>query len=184
MNRGEPEVGSVIESRIDAFAQADQRIALGRDQRTCDICGNEWHGPDYCRQGDCRSSVFTSRTIRPTIMEITGRGLTAVKEPLEPKVDASPADLEALQELRAALVDAERCLVSADGAARRLVNVNVTNVGVFGHIQSVLNSMTTPGDFQLRADVPLTSISLVPVLRALVGEIDRTLHQYEQEKNK
>jgi hypothetical protein len=57
-------------------------------------------------------------------MTIVGKGISTVKEPPQPIVDAAPADLETLRELRVVLVQAERCLVSADGAARRLVNAH------------------------------------------------------------
>jgi hypothetical protein len=152
-------------------------VVLGQVERRCLQCGRDWVDPRCA----CGSFEFSEKVVRATAMTITGMGISTVKEPPQPMVDALPADLESLRELRAALVQAERCLVSADGAARRLVNLNSTNVGVFGHLQSVLNSLTTPGDFQLRADVPLTSISLVPVLRALVAEIDRTLARYQEE---
>jgi hypothetical protein len=178
--RGEREPGSVIEERIYAEAKAKGGLTLGRVQRTCLNCGKDWVDP----RCSCGSFEFSERDVRPTAMEITGQGITKVVEPPKPKVVASPVDVFALRSLRTSLIDSITRLQEADAAARRLVNLNSTNVGVFGHLQSVLNSLTTPGDFQLRADVPLTSISLVPVLRALVGEIERTLHNYEEELSK
>jgi hypothetical protein len=173
------EPGSIQETREYVERKARERTTLGRVERKCLNCGKDWVDP----RCECGSFEFSERELRPSAMTITGQGITAVEEPPKVKVSATPMDLFALRSLKSTLIDLEHRLVDADAAARRLVNVNVTGVEVFGHLQSVLNSLTTPGDFQLRADAPLTSISLVPVLRALVAEIDRTLNRYEEEKN-
>jgi hypothetical protein len=174
------EPGSIQETREYAERKAQEKMTLGQVERKCLNCGKDWIDPRCA----CGSFEFSEREVRPSGMTITGQGIVPVKEPPKVKVSASPADLFYLRSLKSTLIDLEHRLVDADAAARRLVNLNSTNVGVFGHLQSVLNSLTTPGDFQLRADVPLTSISLVPVLRALVAEVDRTLSRYEEEKNK
>jgi hypothetical protein len=184
MSRGEPEVGSVIESRIDAIAHANEKMTLGRDQRTCETCGREWIGPAYCGQGTCRGLSFTSVTIGPTVIELRGRGIAAVVEALKPKATASVIDLFVLRSLRATLIDSVNRLQEADAQLHRLVNVNATNHEVFGFLQAALHQFTESGDYELRIIDPLKMTSLVPVLRGLIAEIERTLANYEKEKNK
>src|SRR5438876_10211317 len=122
--RGEPEVGSVIETRTAGA----ERVQLGQVKRTCEVCGREWIGPDYCHQGNCRSIMFTERDVRPSpAMTILGRGISAVAEPLKPNVLAEPGDIQTMRDLRAVLVESDARLDAADTAARRLVNVNVSN---------------------------------------------------------
>src|SRR6059058_1538944 len=101
--RAEPEPGSVIAERVYI---AEKSLSLGQVKRTCELCGKDWIGPDFCRQGDCRSIMFSEKDVRPSpMMTILGRGLTAVAEPPKPKVVADPTDLQAICDLRAALVE-------------------------------------------------------------------------------
>jgi len=177
--RGEPEPGSVIEARV---ALAEKSLTLGQVKRTCEVCGKDWIGPDFCRQGNCRSLMFSEKDVRPSpVMTILGRGVSPVAEPLKPKVLANPADIAALRDLRAALVETDAKLGSADAAARRLVNVNVSNFECFSHIQEVLNLMSTPGDFEIMVGNPLKAVGLRQMIHALVGQIDAAIQRFERE---
>jgi hypothetical protein len=173
--RGEPEPGSVIESR----AAVQQRVHLGQVERKCLQCGKDWVDP----RCSCGSFEFSERDIRPSVMEITGQGLTKVTEPTRPKVAASPADLLALRSLRTVLIDAENRLLNADEHLHQLVNVNEANHQVFGFLQAAVHQFTEMGDYELRIIDPLKMVTLPPVIRGLVGEIDRTLANYEQGRN-
>jgi hypothetical protein len=188
----EPEVGSVIESRIDAFAQADQRIALGHIERICAVCGKAWRGPDYCRQGDCTSHEFEERDVRPTPIEFKGWGegarptIATVKEKVPSKLLVGVEDLFALRSLRTALVDVENRLLNADARLHQLVNFSEANFALFGFLQQALHGLTDGniGDFELRSISPLTAVSLLGPIRSLRAEIDRVLARYEEEKAK
>ena len=182
--RGEPEVGSVIEGRIDALAKADQRIALGQEKRTCDVCGKEWIGPAYCGQGECKGVVFTTVTVRPTAMTVTGRGIAAVVEPPKPKVAATADDVFSLRSLRTSLIDLENRLLNADVHLHQLVNTNSTNHEVFGFLQAAVHQFTETGDYELRIIDPVKATSLLLPIHGLIAEIDRSLAKFEQESKK
>ncbi len=183
---GVREPGSVIEERT---AVAERR-ALGQVKRTCDVCHKEWIGPDFCHQGTCRSFTFTERDVRPAVMEILGRAadgrlLTSPStEQPKPKVVASPTDVFALRSLRTSLIDSVSRLQEADEVLHQLVNVNETNHETFGFVQAAIHQFTESGDYELRIIDPLKMTSLVPVIRGLVAEIDRTLANYEKGKDK
>jgi hypothetical protein len=177
---GVREPGSVIEERT-AVAE---NVSLGRVKRTCDVCHKEWIGPDLCHQDGCRSFTFTETAVRPTAMTIMGRGISEVVEPPKPKVAATAVDLFVLRSLRTTLIDSVNRLQEADAQLHQLVNVNETNHEVFGFLQAALHQFTESGDYELRIIDPLKMTALVPVLRGLVAEIDRTLANYEREKNK
>ena len=178
--RGEREPGSVIEERVYAEAKAKERTTLGRVQRTCLNCGKEWVDP----RCSCGSFEFSERDVRPTAMEIFGRGITKVVELPKPKVAASPVDVFALRSLRTSLIESINRLQEADALLHELVNVNATNYQVFGFLQAAIHNFTEQGDYELRIIDPLKMATLVPVLRGLIAEINRTLSRYEQEKNK
>jgi hypothetical protein len=178
--RGKREPGSVIEERIYAEAKAKEGLTLGRVQRTCLNCGKDWVDP----RCSCGSFEFSERDVRPSAMEITGRGITKVVELPKPKVAASPVDVFAPRSLRTSLIDSVNRLREADAQLHELVNVNATNHEVFGFLQAALHNFTEQGDYELRIIDPLKMTSLVPAIRGLIAEIDRTLHNYEQEKNK
>jgi hypothetical protein len=93
-------------------------------------------------------------------------------------------DLFVLRSLRTTLIDSVNRLQAADAQLHGLVNVNETNHEVFGFLQASAHQFTETGDYELRIIDPLKMTSLVPVLRGLVAEIDRTLANYEKEKNK
>jgi hypothetical protein len=183
MNR-EREPGSVIHDRILAKQEANTRVLLGAVERKCLSCGKTWIGPAHCGQGNCRGIEFEERDVRPTTMQLWGQGITAVVEPPKPRALASETDLDALRGLRAALVETAARLVGADAATRRLVNQNSTNHAVFGFLQEALNQFTQGGDYELRVIDPLKMVSLLPVIRGLVAEIDRTLHKFAEESKK
>ena len=188
MSQREP--GSVIEERIYAEEKAKEALVLGRVARTCDVCGKEWIGPQFCGQGTCRSFAFTERDVRPAVMEILGRRpdgslvTTPSTDQPKPKVSASLEDLFALRSLRTILLGCVNRLQNADEHLHHLVNVNESNQEVFGFLQAAVHQFTETGDYELRIIDPLKMTSLVPVIRGLVGEIDRTLANYEREKNK
>jgi hypothetical protein len=180
--KGVREMGSLIEERIHADEKARGGFRLGHVKRTCDVCHKDWIGPAYCGQGTCRGLTFTERDVRPSpTMTLLGRGVTAVEEPSRPKLIAALIDVDALRELRAALVETEAKLVRADAAARRLVNVNVSNFECFSHIQEVLNLMSTPGDFEIVVGNPLKAVGLRQIVHALIAEIDVAIQRYETE---
>jgi hypothetical protein len=178
--RGEREPGSVIEERIYAEAKAKERLTLGRVQRTCLSCGKDWVDP----RCSCGSFEFSERDVRSTAMEITGQGITKVMELPKPKVVASLTDVFALRSLRTSLVDLEHRLMDADEALHQLVNVNETNYQVFGFLQAAFHQFTANGDYELRIIDPLKMTSLIPAIRGLIAEIDRTLTQYEEARSK
>src|SRR5713226_10272163 len=69
----EPEVGSVIEERARAFAQANQKMVLGHTERTCLRCGKSW-GDDakavLCPK--CGFNECAVRIVPPTPVVIHG----------------------------------------------------------------------------------------------------------------
>src|SRR2546427_4815018 len=73
--KGEREPNSIIESRIDAFTQANQKIALGHERRTCLRCAKDWGTATLCPQ--CGFNECEVREIRPTAVELKGWGLDA-----------------------------------------------------------------------------------------------------------
>jgi hypothetical protein len=191
MSKGEPEVGSVIESRIDVLAQADQKMTLGHVERTCAVCGKPWIGPDYCRQGDCTSHEFEERDVRPTPVEIRNWAgsrptLGTVTEKVKSKVTVTPGDLFALRSLKTSLIDVENRLLNADRCLHALVNVNDANFALFGFLQGALHGLTdgVVGDYDLRATNAVTALSLLGPVRALRVEVERVLHRYEEEAAK
>lgn len=173
---GVREPGSVIEERT---AVAERR-PLGQVERKCLNCGKDWVDPRCA----CGSYEFSERDVRPTAMTIMGRGISEVVEPPKPKVVASPTDVFALRSLRTSLIDSVGRLQEADEVLHLLVNVNASNHEVFGFVQAAVHQFTESGDYELRIIDPLKMTSLVPVLRGLVAEIERTLANYEKEKNK
>jgi hypothetical protein len=178
--RGEPEVGSVIEERVYSEANAKEARTLGQVERKCLTCGKDWVDP-RCH---CGSYEFSERDVRPSLMEITGRGITKVVELPKPTVAVTVLDVFVLKSLRGTLLDSINRLQEADAKLHELVNVNATNHEVFGFLQAALHQFTESGDYELRIIDPLKMTSLIPVLRGLVVEIDRTLAYYEKEKNK
>lgn len=177
---GEREPGSVIEERIYAEEKAKEGLRLGQVERKCLNCGKDWVDP----RCSCGSFEFLERDVRPTAMTITGMGISPVVDLPKPKVMASPTDVFALRSLRTSLVDLEHRLMDADESLHQLVNVNETNHEVFGFLQAAVHQFTASGDYELRIIDPLKMTSLVPAIRGLVAEIDRTLTRFEQERNK
>jgi hypothetical protein len=182
--RREAEAGAVIHDRILAMQETNQKVALGAVERKCLSCGKAWIGPAHCGQGDCRGIEFEERDVRPTIIELRGSGLTAVVEPPKPRALADENDLDALRGLRAALTETAERLVSADAAARRLVNVNASNFEVFSRIQEILNLVAADEGFEYRLRAPLHAVGLRGPIRALVAEIDRSITNYGEAAKK
>jgi hypothetical protein len=187
--RGEPEPGSVIESRM----AIEERVALGRVERKCAGCGRDWDGDvprgavmTLGRRGGvcshCGSAEFSERDRRPTLMEITGAGITKVLEPPKVKVAATADDLTILRAVVLVLLDAESCLLAADTTLHHLVTVDDENPALFGFLQGAVHYLTdgTIGDFYLGS----RGQSLPGPIRALAAELDRVLTRYDQERPK
>ena len=183
------EPGSITEERIFA----GEKVSLGQVERKCAGCGKDWDGD--LRLGEsvslgrragvcsrCGSAEFTERDVRPTLMEITGAGITKVEEKPKAKVSASADDLATLRDLVPVLLNAESCLLAGDTTLHRLVTVDDENPALFAFLQSAVHFLTdgTTGDFYLGA----RGQSLPGPIRALVAELDRVLARYEQERPK
>jgi hypothetical protein len=173
--------GELIAKREAVEEEAGRGLRLGYVQRTCEVCGKEWIGPDVCHQGRCTSVMFTEQPVKAAASMIAGLGVTELEAPPKPRIEVTAQEIGKLRRLRAALVDLDARLKEADEAARVLVNRNVTNLNVFGRLQQVLTHMTAPGDYEIRVFDPIKSISLVGPVRGLIAEIDTTIRHYEEE---
>jgi hypothetical protein len=193
----EREPGSVIESRIEAFAQADQKRVLGHVERTCSRCGKDWGSdPKTFLCPKCGFNECEVRVVPPTPLVIQGwdpNGRGGVDVPImgiDHKLEDSSwlvvddQDLAALFRLKASLLEVERCLLSADATARRLVNQNSANFKAFSRFQEAMNLMCTPGGFEIDPHQPLKAIGLLMMLPSLVFEIDQAIQRYEEEAAK
>jgi hypothetical protein len=127
MSRGEPEVGSVIENRVSAMAEANQKIALGHTARICVTCRKPWLGPAICGQNGCRSIEFEDRDVRVTPMVIESMpapnkaSATALLE-RQVKVEVqSKDDLVSLHLLREQLEGTVQELLVADETMHRIL---------------------------------------------------------------
>jgi hypothetical protein len=181
------EPGSITEERIFAA----QKVSLGQVERKCAGCGRDWDGDlpvgesaslgrraGVCTR--CGSAEFSERDVRPTLMEITGAGITKVEEKPKAKVFATPDELSTLRSLRPALIDVENNLLNADARLHCLVTESEENAQVFGFLQGAVHYLTdaTTGDFSVGS----SHQSLLGPARALSAAVDRGLTRYEKEK--